>query len=367
MQSTQQHNRSISSRQPARCVLLLLVLFCSSGATCTRSLRNPFSTLGPPAPEVLAVGASLEQVIAAVNQNSARVHSYQTNNASITIPGQLSIPLLRGNLAAQRPGRVRLQASTALSGPEVDLGSNDQLFWFWVRRNEPPALYFSRHDQFVGNAAQQALPIEPQWLFDALGLVQFASTDYHEGPLPRGNGRLEIRSVVNTRNGQITKTTVVDASRAWVLEQHFYNSSGTLLASTVALSHRYYPELGVSLPQQLEIRLPADELSLSIEVGSVQLNQLADNPALWSLPVLSGYPQIDLGSAASASQPITSSPIPSPWQNQTIPASHLIPVSPAIQPTQVLLPSDIGQPLGYSANSQQLPPGGVPASSLLNR
>lgn len=283
---------------PALNVLLLLVLFCGSGATCSRSFRNPFaSQLGPPAPEVLLAGSSLDQVIAAVNQNSSRIVSYQSNDASITIPGIPGIPLLRGNLAAQRPGRVRLQASTAITGPEVDLGSNDELFWFWVKRNEPPALYFSRHDQFVGSAAQQLMPVEPQWLLDALGMMQFSMSDHHEGPVPHGNGTVEIRSVVNTRSGTMTKSTVIDARRAWVLEQHIYAPTGTLLASAVARSHRYYPEVGASLPQEIDLRLPAMQMSLTIDVGTVALNQMGVNPQLWSLPAMSGVQQIDLGSA----------------------------------------------------------------------
>ena len=53
---------------------------------------------------------------------------------------------LSGNIAAERPGRFRLTAGTAVTGQEIDLGSNDELFWMWVRRNQPPAVYFCRHD-----------------------------------------------------------------------------------------------------------------------------------------------------------------------------------------------------------------------------
>ncbi len=279
-------------------LLLLAVVFCGSGATCNSAFRNPFAQVGPPAPEVLQAASSLEQVVAAVNQNSSRVTSYQTNNASITVPGMPGIPLLRGNIAAQQPGKVRLQASTALTGPEVDLGANDELFWFWVKRNEPPALYFSRHDQFAGSAAKQIMPIEPQWLLDALGMMQLSPNDQHQGPFPSGADAVEIRSIIQTRGGQMSRNTIIDARRAWVLEQHIYDANGTLVASTRASDYRYYPAVGVSLPQDIELRVPAAQLSLSIDVGTVQINTLPDNPALWSLPVLSGYPQIDLGTAA---------------------------------------------------------------------
>lgn len=392
--------QSVNSRVP-KClhgwlpVLLTLVVFCSSGATCSRNLRRPFAQVGPPAPEVLVPGAGLDQVLAAVNQNATRIQNYQTTNASITVPGMATLPLLRGNIAAERPGRMRLQASTTISGSEVDLGSNDELFWFWVKRNEPPALYFARHDRFVGSAAQQVMPIEPSWLLDALGFAQFNPSDFHEGPIPHGNGTLEIRSVLQTRIGTITKTTVVDAKRAWVLEQYLYDARGTLLASAVARSHQYYPAQNISLPQEIDIRLPVAQLAMTVDVGTVQLNQPAMNPAIWQMPVLTGYQQVDLGSA----QPNTLSAIGAPgsgdwntWASPSTfgiePASGVIPATPGEPPfTNYVLPPEFtgGQtpqvannqtpaatapptatPVGPPAQPllQHLPPGGIPVSGM---
>ena len=315
-----QVRRKLKLPRKARGLLVLALLFCSSGATCNRSFRNPFATVGPPAPEVLQVNSTLDQVIAAVNQNSAKIQTYQSNNASITIPGVPGIPVLRGNIAAQRPGRVRLQASTALTGPEVDLGSNDELFWFWVKRNEPPALYFARHDQFAGTAAQQLMPVDPQWLLDAVGMSQFSPTDQHQGPWPHSDGTLEIRSVIHTRAGTMTKSTVIDARRAWILEQHIYDQTGTLLASARSNSHRYYPAHGVSLPQEVDLRLPSAQLSLTIDVGTVQINQMGENPQLWQVPVMSGYEQIDMGSAQPGTIPAVGRAGSRDWNTLASPA-----------------------------------------------
>jgi len=315
--------------------VLLLILFCCSGATCGHALRNPFAQLGPPAPEVLAVGASLEQVIAAVNQNASRIQSYQTEDASISIHGVSGVPALRGNIALQRPGRVHLVASTALTGAEFDLGSNDELSWFWVKHRKPRALYYARHDQFVGSAAQQLMPIEPQWLLDALGMSQFSANDHHEGTLPRREGTMEIRSNIQTRTGPMTKSTVIDIRRAWVLQQHVYDGS-RLLASSKARSHRYYPELGVSLPQAIDVHLPAIQLSLSIDVGSVRINTVSGNPALWRLPAYSGSSQIDLGSAPPGAAAAIGGAASSGWNTGASPgilgrspgfAGNLLPVS----------------------------------------
>jgi hypothetical protein len=243
-----------------------------------------------------------------------------------------------------------------------------------VKRNEPPALYFSRHDQFVGSAAQQLMPIEPQWLLDAIGMMQFSPNDRHEGPVPHSNGTVEIRTIMQTRSGTMTKSTVIDAQRAWVLEQHVYDTSGTLLASAMARSHRFYPGHGVSLPQEVEIRMPAAQMSLSIDVGTVALNQIANNPALWSLPVMSGFQQIDLGTAPPGAFPAISAAGSKDWSTLASPAfvgltpetvgsaatyasgppAHPGVTTPATYPTTPQAPQRQQQPVAHS-----LPPGGI--------
>jgi hypothetical protein len=370
---------------------LAALVFCTTGASCTRAMRSPFAPWSPPAPEVLATGSSLDQVIGAVNQNAAKITSLQTSNASIAVPGMPAIPLLKGNIAAQRPGRVRLQASS-LMGPEVDLGANDELFWFWVKRNEPPALYFARHDQFCGSAAQRLMPIEPQWLLDALGFVEFRPTDRHEGPLPLGDGKLEVKSTIVGRCGTMTKRTVIDARLAWVLEQHLYDGNGTLVASAVAKSHQYHHEAGVSLPQQIEIRIPASELSLSIDVGRVAINPLIDSPQLWTMPTMKGTPQVDLGSTPQAGgvQPLGNQLTRADWYGpgpavsappmavaaQSLPA---IPVMQPVQPRPTVATPPFLSPGGVVAQApsdpfdatqpamQRLPAGGVSADSAFVR
>jgi hypothetical protein len=388
MRLTSPQPESLGKR--AYAVAVLLFVFCCSGATCNQSFRSPFATVGPPSPEVLMPGATLDQIIAAVNQNAARIQNYQTTNATITIPGDAMMPALRGNIAASRPNNLRFQASTALTGPEVDLGSNDELFWFWVKRNDPPNVYFSRHDQFVGSAAQQLLPIEPRWLLDALGFMQFAPNDFHEGPVPHGANAVEIRSVIQSRIGTLSRNTVVDVMRALVLEQHIYDSRGTLLASAIARSHQFYPTLGVSLPQEIEISLPLAHMALSIDVGTVQINQLADNPALWQMPVLSGYQQMNLGTAQPNTISAMGAPGSNDWNTGAAPswlgiepppgavaasyenrpnASYVMPpVTPTSATTAPLVStpaapqfvSPTPQPQSLAPQTQSLPVGGVP-------
>lgn len=302
------------------------LLFAASGATCQRPLlTNPFGPATAAAPQVLPELATREQIVAAVNANSARIQSLSVTGATITIPDAFGLPLLSGNIAAERPGRFRLTAGTAITGQEIDLGSNDELFWMWVRRNQPPAVYICRHDQFANSAIRQLMPVEPKWLLGALGMVDIDPAQVFEGPRPssRGADLVELRTWLPSASGTLQRVLVIDSRRAWVVEQHVYDQAGTtLLASAVAETHRYYPIEQISLPDRISLRLPSANLAMTITLGTVQINQLSgDRQQLWTLPTFEGFPQHDLGGAPLA-MPIPGRLNPPPAPHSVVPAGY---------------------------------------------
>ncbi len=344
----------------------LLLLIVAANAGCRSMQDRWFEPPGPVAPVVIQGPPTAAQIIAAVNQNTDRVQTYYTTTAKFTVPGMgVGLPLLRGTIAYERPRNFRLTAGIALTGgTEVDLGSNSELFWFWVKQNEPPALYYCRHDQYVNSAARQILPIDPTWIGDALGLVQLNPSANYAGPVERPDGTLEIRSTISTPTGPMQRALVVDATRAWVLEQHLYKTSGgPPVASAVAEDFRYDETARVSLPRKVTIRVPASELTLTIDVGRVAINQGIPNAALmWSPPAAEGYPRVDLGST----------PAGVAFDKSAIPSTHIpaIPTATAVSPRQVPPVSAYAQPatpgkiepVHYEAPTpmvHQLPRGGI--------
>lgn len=288
---------SIGSRSvPRRAVILALsaLLFSASGANCPgflRDFRSANTRVLPPTP-------TLAQVMQVVNDNSAKVTSGYTTEASISVP---MMPALHANIAWERPRKFRLRAETALTGPEVDLGSNPELFWFWVRRtqrDEPKAVYFCSHANFANSPARRMLPVEPEWLIEALGVVTFDPAGQHRGPIPVGTGRLQIQTSLTTASGPMTKVTVVDELRGLVLEQHLYDAQGQRIATALTSQHQADPVSGAILPRHIEIQWPATQFSLKIDLRSLQVNNLAGDPQqLWSLPDYPGWPPYDLGQA----------------------------------------------------------------------
>ncbi len=272
----------------------VVLLVVASGASCP----TRHGQFVQPAPIAFTAPPTLPEVIRVVNANSEPIRQLHTDSATLTIQG---LPSLRASLAVERPRNLRLRAHFIGVGQVLDLGSNNELFWALVdtpelATNVPRAVYYARHDQFRRGRARNVLPIEPQWLIDALGVMRLDPTQVHEGPYNREPGRLEIRSHLPSPEGELTKVVVLDASHGWILEQHLYDAQGQLLVSAFASNHRYYPLAGASLPHHVEVRLPPPNKSIHLDVESYVINQIYSDPAqLWTMPTYDGYRRFDLG------------------------------------------------------------------------
>ena len=223
---------------PARLGLLLAAgLLICSGSSCHWLPPPQNDVFGGPA---LPPSPTLEQIAAVVNNNSGQIRTFAANQA--TLSGQ-GFPSLRTTVQFERPGRLRLVAGTALLGPEIDLGSNEEIFWIWIRRNQPPALYYCRHDQYAASPARRTLGVDPQWLIEAAGVTEINPNLPHQGPTPLAGGRYEIRLQVPSPDGPTTKILIIDG-RGLILEQHEFDAQRQLIASAVNRSHRRDPRLG---------------------------------------------------------------------------------------------------------------------------
>jgi len=200
----------------AAALAAVLVAVAASGASCPQYLRGyQYGTL--PLPRALPAQPTLGQIIEAVHDNTRRVRTYMAPQATLAVPG---VPKLSAQIACEPPRRFRLRAQTSVTGNELDLGSNDELFWLWVRRHEPPVLLFCRHDRYAESDARRLLPLKADWLPELLGLVEFSPDDRHEGPFQLPDGRIEIRSRVAAPDGELVRSTLLDGTTGLVLEQH---------------------------------------------------------------------------------------------------------------------------------------------------
>ena len=242
---------------------------------------------------------TLEELMSAVN-TTRLVKQLQSQGARISIAGA---PTLKAQMIVEQPRKFRMTAGLFdFTATEVDFGSNEKLAWLWVKQQPDPAVYYVHHDQLATTAARNFLPIDLNWITEAIGLVYLDPAGYHEGPFELEGGKYEIRSRFPSPSGEVSRRMIVDDRFGWVLEQHLTLANGQILASVKASEHSFYPRHGVSLPHRVQIQLlpgTENQLAFQIDVPRYQINNnIGDASQIWSLPEYDGYPQIDISKIA---------------------------------------------------------------------
>jgi hypothetical protein len=275
-----------------------LVLFTSTGASC---IPWPRQSIGESSPVVFERTPTLDEVVQRVHQNTAAIRQLQADHVRLTAPGA---PSLKASLSLQLPRRLRLTGDFLMSR-EVDIGSNDEVFWLWAK-NGTGALLYARHDEYARIPLQHKLPVDPQWLIEAMGLVTFDPAARHEGPYAHGQDQMEVHTYFSAPSGEsLRRITVIHSVYGWVMEQHIYDGASRLLASARATNHRYYGEVGATLPDVIDVQIAPGQPSqmvFQVDVGGYRINQGYVDPDEWTMPTMEDYPYVNLADPRAVEQ-----------------------------------------------------------------
>jgi len=233
-----------------------------------------------------------------LNAQSSAVRQLSTN-VKVTMDG---MPKLRGTLQLERPGRLRLKAGLlGVTEMGVDVGSNDQRFWVWVRASIPgerPTIYYANHDQWQNSPIQRSLPLDPAWLIDGVGLTEFKANEVHEGPFSDADGRLKLITFRQTGSGRQTRVTLINPKSAQIEQQAVYDAGNRLLAYTNSTDYRVHQETGVSLPHRVEMHVyqnGGQETKMVVDAGDYSINALYGDPQkMWGMPTPGDVPAVNL-------------------------------------------------------------------------
>ena len=268
--------------------MLLLALIAATvlpGCMLTRNMmalrhRDPMAG----APRLRSVGdPQLEELVTHLNENTNRLHSWRANNVKIHA-NQWS---LSGTLAVEKGRRVRLVVSSPL-GNEVDMGSNDERFWIWSRRMDP-AFVTCKHENLEAARQGLGIPFEPNWLMQALGVAPLPTTGVKmEVDPPVHQARL-IEQVVTAHGQPLRRVVLVDLKKGIVLEYSLYSYDGTRVALAKLSGHRHDPSSGVVLPHRVLLDCPQNQMSMTMDLGKVQINPESIPTIVWEMPSMPGY------------------------------------------------------------------------------
>ena len=260
---------------------------------------SPKRLIGMALPTAFTDVPTQEQLLSHFQQQSEKVTQLKSN-VRVSMAG---IPTkLRGTLTIERPLRFRLKAGVlGVSEMGIDVGSNDERFWIWTKASLPgetPTLYYATHTGFEQSAVRKAIPIKPEWLIDAMGLLNPLPGDQFVGPEVREDGRLLLYTYRQTSTGVSIRRSVIDPKTGLILQQGIYDESGKLIAYANASDHKTYEDAGVTLPQTIDLMVPqpnGQTMTLTLRSDDYSINAIYGDPAkLWAMPNPLDVPKVDL-------------------------------------------------------------------------
>ncbi|MER3442533.1 MAG: hypothetical protein C4296_14375 [Gemmataceae bacterium] len=267
---------------PGCCLAAALVAGCASGPL-ARQTPTPSERLSP------------QQVVHYLNANNQAVRSLECQRVSITVRQGVQTFSLNGMLAYEKPRNFRLLA-TAAGSTQADLGSNDQEFWFWLKRADPPALYYCSYED-LPRCHSLRIPLHPDWVAEALCLQEFLPPEHYRSS--QKDDALFLLTAATTPQGQPLQKWIVVAmsgpSRGRIRSLHLRANTGRDLWS--AHIEEYQNVGAVFIPRKVTIACPEEKLELRLKLDGCRLNGLVAgqyNPTLFQRPRLPGVQDVDL-------------------------------------------------------------------------
>jgi hypothetical protein len=287
---------------PAYCCLTLLAVV--AGCTNTRwgflNKEQDRPVQGPP--------PSREAVVAYLNENAGRIHNLRCDDLHITVH-QGVVPVgLSGKMMTQKPRNFRLSGD-ALGQRVVDLGSNDQEFWWWISKDNPPDQYYCSYKDFQeGRVQAMPFPFQPEWIMETMGLGPYGPAEKYQ--LEHDDYILKLVERVRTPQGRMVRKVIVmkraeqKAPNPQVLEYLLLDdASGQELCGARITETQLDPgKTGAILPRRLEMRWPAAKARLDMRFDSVTINTSLP-PAAFVRQTMPGIRSRDLANLFDNSAP----------------------------------------------------------------
>lgn len=153
-------------RKLACCLGLPLLLLPFVG--CAALMPDP-NSVKPKVP-VVAGPPTAEQLLAYQRSNAELIQSMQSRSVDLECKQGSMGASLEATLHTRKPRDFRLIAKSVISD-EVDLGSNNNEFWYWVKRGDPKTVFRCGYEDFDNGTARMPFPFQPEYVLEALGMA----------------------------------------------------------------------------------------------------------------------------------------------------------------------------------------------------
>jgi hypothetical protein len=212
---------------------------------------------------------------------------------------------LRAAMACQKPRNFRMKAQL-MGSTAVDLGSNDQEFWYWISKADPPYLFHCSYEDFARGQARMPFPFQPDWIMEALGIAEYDPSKAYE-VVANGQAIDLVERTVSPQGQPVRKVTRLSRGRNRQLQVTAHllqDAQGKEICSAFVTDVQQDAATGALLPRHVQLVWPAERLRMKLRLDQVAVNPgsiTGDRVALlFNRPSLRDVPSYNLARGLDA-------------------------------------------------------------------
>jgi hypothetical protein len=243
---------------------------------------------------------SKEAVVAYLNENAGLLQTIRSDELDITVYDGIVPFSLRGKMMTQKPRGFRMSGD-ALGNRVVDLGSNDNEFWWWISKANPPDQFFCNYkDLSEGRVQFVPFPFQPEWIMETLGLGPYGPAEKYQYEVAADTLRL-IEKTTSAQGKAVRKVIVMSRRREKADLGHpqvtqfllVDDATGQEICSAHISQVQVNAANGAVVPRKLELRWPAMKVRLAMKLDATTVNGQLPHTA-FERPQMAGVRSVDL-------------------------------------------------------------------------
>jgi len=225
-----------------------------------------------------------EQLVGYLNERASRLESITYYHVSLrAFEKGIPTPALTGTMGCSQPRNFRLIAKGGLAG-DVDLGSNSEQFWAYVKATGQPLFVYASYADFESGKAQlpAGMPFEPDWVMQVVGMTTLPpGMNYTVTPNQKERTYTLAWSARTPQGQDVRKEIIFEAdpaagTRPQVRRHLVKDAKSGKLICTADVKRAQTSQLGTGIiqyPTQVSLKWEEQKFEMDLSLSEAKVNE----------------------------------------------------------------------------------------------
>lgn len=230
--------------------------------------------LESPSGQSSLIPTAIPDLVEKINRRNEAINSFSCDKISVKSGERGFHFKLNGLLHYQKSKQFRMTIASTF-GEELDIGSNEEIFWYWSRRDPHPGVYWADYQDYYKTRLKT--PFNPIFLKTSLGLDQIDSSSAIR-VIEKPDKLLIVHQVKTATGSSVLNITSIDKKLERIEAYAITDMDGNLLATSEIQEFT-----SDGLPKKILYTWHEEKRSMLLTLQNSSVNQLI-NPKNWTLP-----------------------------------------------------------------------------------